>query len=107
MRGMEINLIQQIAVFAIPLLFAITLHEVAHGWVASWCGDQTARMSGRLSINPLHHIDLVGTVIVPLLTLVTAGMVFGWAKPVPIDPRNMHNPRRDEAIVLLAPLSRK
>lgn len=106
MMIMEINLIQQIAIFAIPLLFAITLHEVAHGWVASWCGDQTARLSGRLSLNPLHHIDMVGTVIVPLLTLVTAGMVFGWAKPVPIDPRNMRKPRRDEALVALAgPLS--
>lgn len=96
------NLIQQISIVAIPLLFAITLHEVAHGLVASWCGDQTARLSGRLSINPIHHIDMVGTIIVPLLTLVTAGMVFGWAKPVPTDPRNMRHPRRDVALVAAA-----
>lgn len=102
MSNMEINLIQQIAIFVIPLLFAITLHEVAHGLVASWCGDQTARLSGRLSINPLHHIDMIGTVIVPLLSLVTTGMVFGWAKPVPTDARNMRHPRRDAALVAIA-----
>ncbi len=102
MSDMEINLIQQIAIFIIPLLFAITLHEVAHGLVASWCGDQTARLSGRLSINPLDHIDLIGTIIVPLLTLSTAGMMFGWAKPVPTDVRNMRHPRRDAALVAMA-----
>lgn len=99
---MELNLIQQIAIYAIPLIFAITLHEVAHGWVASWCGDQTARLSHRLSLNPIHHIDLFGTVLIPLLTLTTTGMVFGWAKPVPIDSRNMRHPRRDIALVAIA-----
>ena len=103
---MEITFIQQIAISIIPLLFAITLHEVAHGWVASWCGDQTARLSGRLSFNPIHHIDLVGTLVVPVLTLMTTGLVFGWAKPVPVDARNMARPRRDMALVAVAgPLS--
>lgn len=96
---MDLTLIQQLAICAIPLLFAITLHEVAHGWVASWCGDQTARLSGRLSVNPIHHIDPVGTIIVPLLTLFTTKMIFGWAKPVPVDERNMRHPRRDMALV--------
>lgn len=103
---MELTLIQKIAVWAIPVLFAISLHEVAHGWVASWCGDQTARLSGRLSLNPLKHIDLVGTVIVPLILLLLSDFIFGWAKPVPIDPRNFRKPRRDIALVAAAgPLS--
>lgn len=99
---MEMTLIQKIAIWALPLIFAITLHEVAHGWVALWCGDRTAKMSGRLSLNPIHHIDLVGTVIVPLLMLVSTNFIFGWAKPVPVDERNMHHPRRDMALVALA-----
>lgn len=96
------DLIQAIAVMIIPLLFAITLHEAAHGLVASWCGDQSARMLGRLSINPIKHIDLIGTIVVPLVTMLTAGFVFGWAKPVPINPNGMRHPRRDMALVALA-----
>lgn len=99
---MEMTLVQKICVWAIPLIFAITLHEVAHGWVASWCGDQTARLSKRLSLNPLHHIDPIGTVILPLMMLLTTNFVFGWAKPVPIDSRNMRHPRRDVILVALA-----
>lgn len=99
---MDLTVIQIIAISALPLLFAITLHEVAHGWVASYFGDQTARLSGRLSLNPLKHIDPVGTVILPLLMLVFANFIFGWAKPVPVDARNMRNPRRDMGIVALA-----
>lgn len=99
---MELTTVQKIAVSAIPVIFAITLHEVAHGWVASWFGDQTARLSGRLSLNPIHHIDPIGTILVPLLMLATTGFMFGWAKPVPIDARNMNNPRRDVALVALA-----
>lgn len=100
------TIVQKIAIWAIPLIFAITLHEVAHGWVASWCGDQTAKLSGRLSLNPIHHIDLVGTIIVPLLMLISTNFIFGWAKPVPVDARNMKNPRRDMALVAIAgPLS--
>jgi Zn-dependent protease len=99
---MELTLIQKIAVWAIPTLFAISLHEVAHGWVASFFGDHTARLSGRLTLNPLKHIDPIGTVLVPLLMLLVSDFIFGWAKPVPVDPRNMHHPRRDMAIVALA-----
>jgi Zn-dependent protease len=103
---MDMTLAQQISIYIIPLIFAITLHEVAHGWVASWCGDQTARLSNRLSLNPINHIDPVGTVIIPVLTLLTAGLMFGWAKPVPVDARNLRHPRRDMALVAAAgPLS--
>src|SRR5690349_11992326 len=99
---MELTLIQKICVWALPIIFAITLHEVAHGWVASWFGDQTAKLSGRLTLNPIKHIDIIGTIIVPLLMLMAGGILFGWAKPVPVDARNMRNPRRDMAIVALA-----
>lgn len=98
----ETNFIQQISIWAIPLIFAITLHEVAHGYVASFFGDKTARLMGRLSLNPIKHIDLVGTIIVPLLMLFLTNFIFGWAKPVPVDPRNLHHPRRDMAFVALA-----
>ena len=100
---MDITIVQKISIWAIPLIFAITLHEVAHGWAASWCGDQTARLSGRLSLNPIHHIDPIGTVGVPLfLILMHTNFIFGWAKPVPVDARNMRHPRRDMALVALA-----
>jgi Zn-dependent protease len=99
---MEMTIIQKIAIWALPLIFAIPLHEVAHGWVASWFGDQTARLSGRLSLNPIKHIDLVGTIVVPLLMLMVSSFIFGWAKPVPVDPRNLNHPRRDMAFVSLA-----
>jgi len=99
----ELSLIQNIAVIALPLIFAITLHEVAHGWVASWFGDQTARLSGRLSLNPIRHIDPIGTIILPLFfLLMNSNFIFGWAKPVPVDGRNMRNPRPNMAIVSLA-----
>ncbi len=98
----DLSLLQRIAVWALPVLFAITLHEVAHGWVASKFGDQTARLSGRLTLNPLKHIDLVGTIIVPLVLLLFTNFIFGWAKPVPVDVRNMRNPKRDMAIVSVA-----
>jgi Zn-dependent protease len=74
-------------------VFAITLHEVAHGWVAKYFGDRTAEAQGRLSLNPIRHIDLIGTVLVPLLMLWLGGFLFGWAKPVPVNPRFMRNPR--------------
>jgi len=96
---MELTMVQKIAIWAIPVLFAITLHEVAHGWAASKFGDQTARLAGRLTINPLKHIDLMGTVVVPILMLVFGGFIFGWAKPVPVDARNMRNPRYNMAVV--------
>lgn len=101
------NIIYQIAVWAIPVLFAITLHEVAHGWVANKLGDGTAKMLGRLTANPLKHIDPIGTVVVPLVMLVlSTGFIFGWAKPIPVNTRNLKNPRKDMAIIAIAgPLS--
>ncbi|MFZ2315606.1 MAG: site-2 protease family protein [Gammaproteobacteria bacterium] len=96
------TIVQKIAIWALPLIFAITLHEVAHGYVASWFGDQTARLSGRLTLNPIKHIDVVGTLIIPGLMLMVSNFVFGWAKPVPVDARNLRNPRRDMALVALA-----
>lgn len=98
----QLNIIQRIIVLALPVLFAITVHEVAHGYVAEKLGDKTARMLGRLTLNPLKHIDMVGTVIVPLLLLFLGGFIFGWAKPVPINPNNLKKPRRDMALVAIA-----
>jgi Zn-dependent protease len=98
--------IQLIAASIIPILFAITLHEVAHGWIADMRGDHTARMLGRLTLNPLKHIDPIGTVILPLFFLLTTGFMFGWAKPVPVNARYLKNPRFDMAWVAIAgPLS--
>ena len=79
------QLIQTIALAAIPVLFAITLHEAAHGYVAKHFGDMTAYQQGRISLNPLRHIDPVGTILLPLLTLMLGGILFGWAKPVPVN----------------------
>lgn len=85
------------------MIFAITVHEVAHGWVAKKFGDNTADQQGRLTLNPLNHIDWLGTVILPGLLLLTGtGFIFGWAKPVPVDARNFKNPRKDMAWVALA-----
>jgi Zn-dependent protease len=98
----ELNLAQKIAVWSLPVIFAITWHEVAHGWVALRCGDPTARDAGRLSSNPLRHIDPIGTIVLPVLLLMASNFVFGWAKPVPVDWRRLRNPRRDFALVSLA-----
>lgn len=98
----NLTLVQNIAIWALPILFAVTLHEVAHGWIASKLGDKTALRLGRLSLNPIKHIDLYGTIIVPLACLFLGNFVFGWAKPVPVDWRNLKNPRRDTAFVALA-----
>lgn len=88
---------------AIPVLFAITLHEVAHGWAARHFGDRTAEVNGRLSLNPLKHIDPFGTVILPALLLLSGtGILFGWAKPVPVDARNLRHPKRDMAWIAAA-----
>jgi len=97
------NVLQAISVWAIPLLLAITLHEVAHGRVALYFGDRTASMLGRLSLNPLKHVDPIGTVLVPIALLLThSPFLFGWAKPVPVDARNLRHPKRDMAWVALA-----
>ncbi|MHB1566682.1 MAG: site-2 protease family protein [Acidiferrobacter sp.] len=95
--------LQTFAIWAIPVLFAITLHEVAHGWMAKKLGDPTAERLGRLSLDPLRHIDPIGTILVPgLLLLLGTGFIFGWAKPVPITWSNLRNPRRDMVLVALA-----
>lgn len=90
------------SIAAIPVIFAITLHEVAHGWVAKSFGDRTAEMQGRLSLNPIRHIDPVGTILVPAILLAIGGFMFGWAKPVPVDPRNLRDPRPNMAVVSFA-----
>jgi len=92
---LELSVIQKIAVFALPVLFAITLHEAAHGYVARYFGDMTAYAAGRISLNPLRHIDLVGTIIVPLVSLLLADILFGWAKPVPVNFSNLRRPKQD------------
>ena len=93
-----------ISVWALPVLFAVTLHEAVHGWVAMKLGDPTAKLLGRVSFNPLKHIDLYGTVAIPVLMLLLSGgkMKFGFAKPVPVDFRRLHNPRRDMILVAAA-----
>ncbi len=98
----ELTLAQKIAVWVLPILFAITLHEVAHGWLAWLLGDDTAKRLGRLSLNPLRHVDPVGTVAVPLVMMLLGGFIFGWAKPVPVDFERLRNPKRDMALVALA-----
>jgi Zn-dependent protease len=98
----ELNLVQQIIILAPPILLAITLHEVAHGRAALRLGDTTARDYGRLSLNPLRHIDPIGTVLVPAALFFLGGFIFGWAKPVPVDFRRLRQPKRDMALVALA-----
>jgi Zn-dependent protease len=106
---MEVSgLIARIAIVAVPLLVAVVLHEVAHGAVAYGCGDPTAARAGRLTLNPIAHVDPVGTLLVPGILLLmplllgTSPFVFGWAKPVPIDPRWFRRPRLDQVLVALA-----
>jgi Zn-dependent protease len=94
------NIVQTIAVFAIPVLFAITLHEAAHGYVARMFGDPTAAFAGRITLNPLKHIDPVGTILVPIGILLLSslgggGFLFGWAKPVPVDAGRLRRPKQD------------
>ncbi len=98
----ELSTIQKLIIYLPPLLFAITLHEVAHGWAALYFGDNTAQAQGRLSLNPINHIDPLGTVIIPLLLFFTGGFIFGWAKPVPVNVYRLRHPKRDMAFVALA-----
>ncbi len=98
----ELSLVQKAAVVALPVLFAITLHEAAHGYVARYFGDMTAYAAGRISLNPLRHIDPVGTILVPLISLFAAQVLFGWAKPVPVNFANLRNPKKDMLWVALA-----
>ena len=99
----ELTLVQQVVVWILPVLFGITVHEVAHGWVAKQLGDNTAWMLGRLTLNPIKHVDPVGTILIPgLLLLTSAGFIFGYAKPVPVNDRHFKNPKTDMAWVALA-----
>ncbi len=98
----ELTLVGRIAIWILPVVFAITVHEVAHGWVASKLGDHTAKNLGRLTLNPINHMDLVGTVIVPGVLLFLGGFIFGWAKPVPVNWNNLNNPKRDMVYVAMA-----
>ena len=107
---MDVNLLlQTVAIYALPVLFAITLHEAAHGYVARYFGDMTAHAQGRISLNPIRHIDPVGTIVVPLLILLTSakwfggsGLLFGWAKPVPVNYSALRKPRQHMALVAAA-----
>ena len=105
---MNLSLPQLIAVYAIPVVLAITLHEAAHAWLASRLGDPTARLQGRVSANPFRHVDLVGTLLVPAVILLlgkalgAGGLLFGWAKPVPVDASAFRSPRRDLGLVAAA-----
>lgn len=99
---MDANFIWDIAIWLVPLIIAIVFHEVAHGLVARQLGDPTAQMKGRLTLNPLRHIDPFGTVVLPLILAISHAPVFGWAKPVPINYRRLRKPRRDMVLVALA-----
>ncbi len=87
---MDNDKLMQILIWVVPVLFSIVIHEVSHGWVASKLGDQTAKVMGRLTLNPIHHIDILGTIVIPLIGIIAGGFVFGWAKPVPVNPYNFY-----------------
>jgi len=100
---MELTIIQKIAAYALPIIFAITVHEAAHGYVAKYFGDMTAFFQNRITLNPIKHIDLVGIILIPgLLFISSAGFIFGWAKPVPVIFSNLRNPKKDMLWVALA-----
>jgi Zn-dependent protease len=102
MTVQHVNIVFQLIVF----LFAISFHESAHAWMANRCGDPTARMLGRISLNPIKHIDPVGTVVLPLFAMLTGIPVLGWAKPTPVDPRNFRNQVRDDILTaMVGPIS--
>lgn len=97
------DILYKIMVWGLPVLFAVTLHEVAHGWVANQCGDSTAAKQGRLSLNPLKHIDIFGTILMPLLLLLAhSPFLFGWAKPVPVVASRLNKPKQDMIWVAIA-----
>ncbi|CAK0759202.1 Site-2 protease family protein [Gammaproteobacteria bacterium] len=103
----NLNIVQQFAIWILPVLFGITVHEVAHGWMAKRLGDPTALMLGRLTLNPIKHIDPIGTVVIPITLLVIGSFagttfLFGWAKPVPVTFENLRHPKRDMALVAAA-----
>jgi Zn-dependent protease len=105
MQGLDLaGILYNVSVWIVPVVFAITVHEVAHGWVAKRCGDPTAAFAGRLTLNPVKHVDPIGTIIVPFAMLYMSGgnAAFGWAKPVPVAFNNLNNPRRDMILVAAA-----
>jgi Zn-dependent protease len=99
---LELTLIQKIAIGLLPILLAVTVHEAAHAYAANYFGDGTAKFLGRMTLNPIKHIDILGTIIIPLTMFILTSFVFGWAKPVPVNAQNFKNPRRDMALVALA-----
>ena len=100
---MELTIIQKISAYALPVIFAITVHEAAHGYVARYFGDMTAHYLNRITLNPIKHIDLMGTVILPaLLFFMSSPFLFGWAKPVPVNFSNLRNPKKNMLWVALA-----
>ncbi|MBQ5942119.1 MULTISPECIES: site-2 protease family protein [unclassified Massilia] len=99
---MDPEIVRNIAVYALPVLFAITLHEAAHAYAAKYFGDNTAYSQGRMSLNPLVHIDVLGTIVIPIALYLTSGFVFGYAKPVPVDFSRLRNPKKQMAWVALA-----
>ena len=92
---MELTAIQKVTVYALPIIFAITVHEAAHGYAAKHFGDLTAYNQNRISLNPLRHIDPIGTIVLPALTVLLGGVLFGWAKPVPVNFMNLRHPKKD------------
>ena len=103
---MELAAIQKVTVYALPIIFAITVHEAAHGYAAKHFGDLTAYNQNRISLNPLRHIDPIGTIVLPALTVLLGGVLFGWAKPVPVNFMNLRHPKKDMLWVAAAgPLS--
>src|SRR5688572_1670458 len=99
---MEADTIYRIASWLVPLVVAIVFHEVSHGWVAHAFGDPTAKQQGRLTLNPIRHVDPIGTVGLPLILALSGAPVFGWAKPVPVRANRMRNPRLHMMLVALA-----
>jgi Zn-dependent protease len=98
----DLSFTVKLLAWLVPVIFAITLHEVAHGVMASYLGDVTAKRAGRLSINPLKHLDPVGSIVIPVFLLWFSGFIFGWAKPVPVDEKNLNFPKRDMILVAAA-----
>ena len=92
---MELSLIQKIIIYAPPIILAITVHEAAHGYAARYFGDMTAYQAGRITLNPIKHIDPFGTILLPALTIMLGGILFGWAKPVPVNFSSLRNPKKD------------
>lgn len=98
----SLSLFERVLLWAVPVVLAVTVHETAHGLVAGWLGDDTAAGAGRLSLNPLHHLDPVGSFVVPGLLLWLSGFIFGWARPVPVDFSRLRRPRVDTVLVVAA-----